>query len=102
MLTKRLDMKNFTQNPPLDSELSKFNIQNWRIEIVLKTILLFLALITFENSIAKTTTCSGEIKEVNYFLSSQATSICNYEKADHLISDSNIIIYINDNIKNVG
>lgn len=69
-------MINFTRNPPLGSELSKFNISNWKIEIVLNTILLFLALITFENSTAQTTNDSADIKVINSFFSSlKATSI---------------------------
>ena len=87
-------MKNFSKTPSLNLELNRFNIQNWKIEVVLKTIIFFLVLFTFENSIAQGNNVSSEIKEVNLFLTTlKTTSDSEYKKLDGLLHNLNPAIY---------
>ncbi|KDN56317.1 hypothetical protein [Flavobacterium seoulense] len=90
-------MKNFSKTPSLNLELNRFNIQNWKIEVVLKTIIFFLVLFSFQSSIAQATN-SKDINELNSFLSKlKATSASEYKELDDLINKPNSIIYINEN-----
>lgn len=87
-------MKNFTLNQSLYSKLNRINFGNYNLNVVLKSIILFLVLITFENSMAQRSNNSTDIKEVNSFLTTlKSTSDSEYKKLDGLLHNLNPAIY---------
>lgn len=87
-------MKNFSKTPSLNLELNRFNIQNWKIEVVLKIIIFFLVLFSFQNSIAQGNNVSADIKEVDSFLTTlKSNSDSEYKKFDGLLHNLNPAIY---------